>query len=186
MLCAGVGGAIGAFYEIDAETSITFLSNVMEPARQPLLLDIWPGRPDVPQERTLLPVLSRRQADGAGVYRDRIFETFHSFARANRRKGLPLIIAGGCDLSCDWNTKWAETGLLPQVFVPPVANDSGSAIGTAIDAHLWITGDAKIEWNVYCGLDFETGKAFEIDRLPHRRGSTHIVADFLANDFILA
>ena len=31
--------------------------------------------------------------------------------------------------------------------MPPVANDSGSAIGTAIDAQLHFTGDAKLEWD---------------------------------------
>src|SRR5690242_9495108 len=37
--------------------------------------------------------------DFAGIYSDRIFETFHAFARANMRKGLPLVIAGGCGLN---------------------------------------------------------------------------------------
>lgn len=36
--------------------------------------------------------------DFAGIYSDRIFEAFHAFARANMRKGLPLIVAGGCGL----------------------------------------------------------------------------------------
>ena len=53
-----------------------------------------------------------------------------------------------------WNTKWRQSGLFSDVFVPPVANDSGSAIGTAIDAQLHFTGDAKAEWDVYCGLPF--------------------------------
>jgi predicted NodU family carbamoyl transferase len=70
----------------------------------------------------------------AGIFSDRIFETFHRFARMKLRPGLPLVIAGGCGLNCDWNTKWRETGIFSDVFVPPVANDSGSAIGTAIDA----------------------------------------------------
>ena len=34
-------------------------------------------------------------------------------------------------------------GLFPEVFVPPVANDSGSAIGTAIDAQLLLLGTRK-------------------------------------------
>ena len=38
----------------------------------------------------------------------------------------------------------------------PVANDSGSAIGTAIDAQLHFTGNPKIDWNVYSGRHFVT------------------------------
>ena len=44
------------------------------------------------------------------------------------------------------------------MFVPPVANDSGSAIGTAIDAQLYYTGKAKIEWSVYDGEHFINDK----------------------------
>jgi hydroxymethyl cephem carbamoyltransferase len=35
-----------------------------------------------------------------------------------------------------------------------VTNDSGSAIGTAADAALLLTGDGTIAWDVYSGLDF--------------------------------
>jgi hydroxymethyl cephem carbamoyltransferase len=90
----------------------------------------------------------------AGKYSDALFERFHAFARNNLTKGLPLIIAGGCGLNCDWNTNWEDTGLFSEVFVPPCANDSGSAIGTAIDAQHFYTGDAKISWNVYAGEAF--------------------------------
>jgi predicted NodU family carbamoyl transferase len=65
---------------------------------------------------------------------------------------MPLVIAGGCGLNCDWNTKWRESNLFSEVFVPPVANDSGSAIGTAIDAQFHFTGNPKIEWDVYSGV----------------------------------
>ena len=92
----------------------------------------------------------------AGIFSDKIFDIFYQFAKANMKKRIPLLIAGGCGLNCDWNTKWKETGLFPEVFVPPVANDSGSAIGTAIDAQFHITGNPKIDWNVYSGLDFIT------------------------------
>ncbi|MFE4467261.1 carbamoyltransferase C-terminal domain-containing protein [Leifsonia sp. NPDC056824] len=90
----------------------------------------------------------------AGIYSDRIFETFARFAQANLRRGIPLVIAGGCGLNCDWNAKWRDTGLFSEVFVPPVPNDSGSAIGTAIDAQFHFTGNAKLEWDVYSGLPF--------------------------------
>lgn len=123
--------------------------------------------------------------DFAGIYSDRIFDAFQIFARANMRKGLPLIVAGGCGLNCDWNTKWVETGIFPQVFVPPVANDSGSAIGTAIDAQLQFTGDATIEWDVYAGLEFEVDRAFETSRYDMIDATPELVADLLASNLIL-
>lgn len=123
--------------------------------------------------------------DFAGIYSDRIFEAFHAFARANMRKGLPLVVAGGCGLNCDWNTKWVETGLFADVFVPPVANDSGSAIGTAIDAQLQLTGNATIEWDVYAGLAFQADGDFETNRYDLVDAASDLVADLLASDLIL-
>ncbi len=121
----------------------------------------------------------------AGIFSDRIFDTFYRFAKANMRKRLPLIIAGGCGLNCDWNTKWKETGLFPEMFVPPVANDSGSAIGTAIDAQFRFTGNPKIEWDVYSGLAFRTDGSFEPDRYDVHDTDQDEIADMLANDLIL-
>lgn len=90
----------------------------------------------------------------AGIVSDRIFDRFYQFAESNMKRRIPLLITGGCGLNCDWNTKWRQTGLFEDVFVPPVANDSGSAIGTAIDAQFHLTGSPKIDWSVYAGLDF--------------------------------
>jgi predicted NodU family carbamoyl transferase len=56
----------------------------------------------------------------AGIYIDEIFNLFFQFARKNFSKKRPLVIAGGCGLNCDWNSKWKETGLFSEVFVPPV------------------------------------------------------------------
>lgn len=58
----------------------------------------------------------------AGIFSDRIFDMFFRFAEANLTKRMPLIIAGGCGLNCDWNTKWRQSGLFPEIFVPPVAH----------------------------------------------------------------
>lgn len=121
----------------------------------------------------------------AGIFSDRIFETFHQFARTTLRQGLPLVIAGGCGLNCDWNTKWRESGLFSDVFVPPVANDSGSAIGTAIDAQYHFTGDAKIEWDVYSGLPFRTDAPLAVDRYDICDVSYQRVAEMLSNGLIL-
>lgn len=122
----------------------------------------------------------------AGIYSDAIFDVFEQFARANLRKGLPLVVAGGCGLNCDWNSKWVATGLFQEVFVPPVANDSGSAIGTAIDAQLYFTGNPKIEWDVYSGLPFDQRGKIDKSAYDVFSATDHQVADLLAGGLILA
>jgi predicted NodU family carbamoyl transferase len=120
-----------------------------------------------------------------GIFSDKIFDVFYQFAKSNMKKKLPLLIAGGCGLNCDWNTKWKETRLFPEVFVPPVANDSGSAIGTAIDAQFHFTGNPKIGWTVYSGLGFITAGAFDLAQYDFYETNYEMVADMLASDLIL-
>jgi hydroxymethyl cephem carbamoyltransferase len=93
--------------------------------------------------------------DAAALLTDRIFETFANAAREHIPEGLPLYITGGCGLNCDWNARWRDLGHFSSVFVPPCPNDSGSAIGTAIDALAALTGEPYIDWDVYSGLEFE-------------------------------
>lgn len=121
----------------------------------------------------------------AGIFSDKIFDIFYQFARVNLKRRMPLLIAGGCGLNCDWNTKWKDTGLFTEIFVPPVANDSGSAIGTAIDAQFHFTGNPKIDWNVYSGLPFN--KASTIDRAQYDIFETNYktIAEMLAGDLVL-
>lgn len=121
----------------------------------------------------------------AGIYSDAIFNVFHQFAHNNLERGRPLVIAGGCGLNCDWNTRWKETGLFSEVFVPPVANDSGAAIGTAIDAQFRHTGDPKIAWDVYSGLEFRTNGAIDRDAYDVFENNDVLVADLLVEDLIL-
>ena len=121
----------------------------------------------------------------AGIVSDRIFDRFYQFAKSNMKKRLPLLIAGGCGLNCDWNMKWRESNLFSEVFVPPVANDSGSAIGTAIDAQFYFTGDPKINWSVYSGLEFETYETFDASIFDESNTNYTIVADMLANNLII-
>ena len=122
----------------------------------------------------------------AGIFSDKIFDVFYQFAKANMKKGMPLVIAGGCGLNCDWNTKWKETGLFSEVFVPPVANDSGSAIGTAIDAQFHFTGNPKIDWSVYAGLDFIGNDSFDLAQYDIYETNYELIADMLANDLVVA
>lgn len=120
-----------------------------------------------------------------GIFSDYIFDIFYQFAKANMKKRMPLIIAGGCGLNCDWNTKWNESGLFPEILVPPVANDSGSAIGTAIDAQFHYTGNPKIDWDVYSGLGFDMTGFFDIAQYDLYEPDDEMIADMLANDLIL-
>ncbi|MCZ7560488.1 MAG: proline dehydrogenase [Candidatus Methylomirabilota bacterium] len=121
----------------------------------------------------------------AGIFSDRLFDRFHRFARENLERHMPLLIAGGCGLNCDWNTKWRESGLFSDVFVPPVANDSGSAIGTAIDAQFHFTGHPKVAWDIYSGLHFSATDAVDAAHFDEWEPNVATVADMLASDLIL-
>ncbi|MEU7056922.1 3'-hydroxymethylcephem-O-carbamoyltransferase [Streptomyces sp. NPDC046197] len=92
----------------------------------------------------------------AALLTERLFQTFAQVAREQTPAGSPLYISGGCGLNCDWNSQWDELGHFSSVFVPPCTNDSGSAVGTAIDAVSTFTGDPHIDWSVYSGLGFVT------------------------------
>jgi hydroxymethyl cephem carbamoyltransferase len=95
----------------------------------------------------------------AKVLSDRIFEEFARVAVTLSVSG-PLLVAGGCGLNCDWNTAWVRSGIFSDVFVPPCANDSGSAIGTAVDAMLHLGEDPTLAWSV------DAGEGFLIDNEP--------------------
>jgi predicted NodU family carbamoyl transferase len=123
--------------------------------------------------------------DFAGIFSDRLFERFSRFADTNLKRGMPLLISGGCGLNCDWNSKWKESGLFSEVFVPPVANDSGSAIGTAIDAQFHFTGNPKIAWSVYSGSTFLHDAPVDSELFDQRETSLETVAAMLADDLIL-
>ncbi|SCZ60995.1 hydroxymethyl cephem carbamoyltransferase [Epibacterium ulvae] len=118
-------------------------------------------------------------------FSDTLFQRFHDFAKEHLTEKLPLLIAGGCGLNCDWNSEWHNTGLFSDIFIPPCTNDSGSAIGTAIDAQRHYTGEAKINWSVYAGEAFVHDKAdlseydaFDLDYAQ--------VSDFLKNQNVIA
>jgi hydroxymethyl cephem carbamoyltransferase len=114
-----------------------------------------------------------------------LFDRFHDFARANLTPGRPLLVAGGCGLNCDWNAAWRECGLFRDVFVPPCTNDTGAALGTAVDAMRHFTGTAKIGWSVYAGQDF----APDMDSAPGVEVTAYDparVARLLARGYVIA
>ncbi|MBY6142000.1 3-hydroxymethylcephem carbamoyltransferase [Leisingera daeponensis] len=121
----------------------------------------------------------------AGIFSGRLFNRFAQFAEANLKREMPLLVVGGCGLNCDWNTNWKDSGLFSEVFVPPVANDSGSAIGTAIDAQFHLTGEPKIEWSVYSGQHFQSDECVDSAEFDVLEPNIGTVATLLANDMIL-
>lgn len=113
-----------------------------------------------------------------------MFDIFCSYARKHLRKGYPLLISGGCGLNCDWNSRWRDSRLFSDVFVPPVANDSGCAIGTAIEAQYVLSGCAKISWTVYSGPEFISEDMPE--KFVERPLDYEHIADLLAHEKVIA
>jgi predicted NodU family carbamoyl transferase len=101
-----------------------------------------------------VPVESAAFVSLCKALQDAIFERFFEFARKHVTKRLPLLISGGCGLNCDWNTRWRNCGLFTSVFVPPVPNDCGIAIGTAAAVNFLKYGKMKLRWNAYLGESF--------------------------------
>lgn len=99
-------------------------------------------------------VTSQTFKNAAANISERIFETFMGTAHRQFQKNLPLFIGGGCALNCEWNSRFRESGYFSEVFVPPCPNDSGSSLGTALDAQLHLTGSLDLDWSVYCGGAF--------------------------------
>jgi hydroxymethyl cephem carbamoyltransferase len=81
-----------------------------------------------------------------GAFEQRAIEVF--------RPGMRLCVSGGCGLNCNWNARLRHLGLFSSVFVPPCADDSGAALGAAIDAFHSLTGQMSVNWHVYSGLEF--------------------------------
>lgn len=89
-----------------------------------------------------------------------IFGVFHRAAERIFRGDRPsLLIAGGCGLNCDWNEAWRRSTVFSDVFVPPCTNDSGSALGTAIDAMVHAGEPCRVDWSVFSGPDFSRDEA---------------------------
>lgn len=113
--------------------------------------------------------------DAARHLGDRIYRAFADAAVELLPPGIPLRISGGCGLNIEWNTRWRSERHFSSVFVPPCTNDSGSAIGTALDAAWVVEGrDPRLEWDVYCGARFWW------DDTPERLGWSRRDADLQA------
>jgi hydroxymethyl cephem carbamoyltransferase len=122
----------------------------------------------------------------AALLTNRLFEMFARAAEEQLPTGVPLHISGGCGLNCDWNSMWRDHGQFSSVFVPPCTNDTGSALGTAIDAQASLTGDPYIEWDVYSGLEFEHDAEPDPQRWQRQDLRLEAVSDALAGGRIFA
>jgi hydroxymethyl cephem carbamoyltransferase len=124
--------------------------------------------------------------DAAALITDRIFEVFAKAAAEHLPSDIPLHISGGCGLNCDWNVKWRDLGQFSSVFVPPCTNDSGVGVGHAIDAIVSATGDPFIDWDVYCGGQFEWDRQPDAAVWARRPLDNVAVAEALAGGRIFA
>jgi hydroxymethyl cephem carbamoyltransferase len=131
-------------------------------------------------------VESQVTKDAAALLTERIFEIFSEAAQRYLPPDIPLYISGGCGLNCDWNVKWRELGYFSSVFVPPCTNDAGSALGTALDALYAATGDPRIDWSVYSGLEFEWDCDPDPGRWERRKLDQKGLAQALGNGQIVA
>jgi hydroxymethyl cephem carbamoyltransferase len=123
----------------------------------------------------------------AALITERIFERFATVAQQELPAGIPLYISGGCGLNCDWNFKWRELGHFSSVFVPPCTDDSGSALGTAIDALFAQTGEPQqIRWDAYRGLEFEWDSEPDRSKWARRPLHNESLADALGDGRVVA
>jgi hydroxymethyl cephem carbamoyltransferase len=130
-------------------------------------------------------VESQEYRNIAKKHSDAIFGQFFDYAEQHMTEGLPLQISGGCGLNCNWNAQFRESGLFESVFVPPCPNDSGAALGTAIDAQWFYTGTATIDWNVYAGEEFNEDIVPDPARYETRPLNVGEVARFLEQGNII-
>lgn len=114
-----------------------------------------------------------------------MFDRFYSSIKPFVKRRLPLLIVGGCGLNCDWNTQWRDSGLFADVFVPPCTDDSGIAIGVAVDAQRHFSGSAKLKWSVYSGAAFEYDISVD-DRFNESEINLDTIANLLLNGAVIA
>lgn len=89
-------------------------------------------------------------------------------------KGLPLIYSGGCALNIKWNTALIESWHFSDIWIPPFANDTGSALGMAACEMALEDGIWELDWSVYSGPAFEENNPsdnwYHIDLPPRELG----------------
>jgi hydroxymethyl cephem carbamoyltransferase len=161
-------------------------SNIAETVER--ILTEWPPRKHTFRDSAVFDsgVTSEATKSAAALITKRLFEVYAAAAEEHLPRDIPLYISGGCGLNCDWNAMWRDHGQFTSVFVPPCTNDSGSAIGTAIDAITMLGGEPFIEWNVYAGLEFEWDEEPDPAKWERREMDNVALADAIATSRIVA
>lgn len=115
----------------------------------------------------------------------------HHLAGVLSRNGGRLCVSGGCALNVKMNQVLLEHPLVNEIFVQPVANDAGSAMGAATYA-AWERGDrVEAMRHLYLGPEFSDAEISAVlakQSLPHSRPDsiTETVAQLLAEGKICA
>ncbi|CAI8893683.1 carbamoyltransferase C-terminal domain-containing protein [Pseudomonas sp. IT-P4] len=115
---------------------------------------------------------------------DEIFSKFYDFISANIAERLPLLIAGGCGLNCEWNKKFENSGLFEGIFIPPCTNDTGVGIGASAIAQNLLTGKTKLEWSVYSGQPFLFDQVEKSSFLSSPLVLEHVCEALLAGEIV--
>lgn len=77
------------------------------------------------------------------------------------QQDVNMCITGGCGLNIKWNSAVRDLEQIGEVWVPPFANDSGSALGAACCAMLLHTPHRALDWSVYSGPEVQDSEAAE-------------------------
>ena len=107
---------------------------------------------------------ARRRLLSCGHGDSDILASFHDFLQREMLASLQsacdkwsgatkrnMCYVGGCALNIKWNSAIRDSGVVDRLWIPPMANDSGSAFGAAC-APLMHAGDFQpIVWDVYSG-----------------------------------
>lgn len=156
MALAGLSDASSADYEKEIELSrLIAKEKLYQESGRIKLGDSWTKLYDELSYLRDQPVDDPRFLALCSYLQDEIFNTYLEHAKENISQNLPLIIVGGCGLNCNWNSLWEQSGFFSEVFVPPVPNDSGIAIGCAAAVQYVKTGNIKVHWSVYSGEEFD-------------------------------
>jgi carbamoyltransferase len=79
-----------------------------------------------------------------------------------RETGIPNVcLAGGVALNCKMNKRVRELPVVDEIFVQPVANDAGGAIGAAGEVSQRAGHSVSKMTNVYHGTEFSAGEVAE-------------------------
>lgn len=85
-----------------------------------------------------------------------------------------LVVAGGVALNCSANGKIEKTGMFNNIFIPPFASDSGTAVGAALEVYYQLYGKPSTEKPLrIAGLGIAYSQEEVINALKAYEGKVH-------------